>query len=60
MVLPCSISFLFQSELALGRFPYPQWDTEFEMLAVVVDGDAPRLSLESGFSKDFMDLVHQW
>jgi hypothetical protein len=30
------------------------------MLAVVVDGDAPRLSSESGFSKDFMDLVHQW
>ena len=55
-----NIFFLFQSELALGRFPYPSWDTEFEMLAVVVDGDAPRLSSESGFSQDFMDLVHQW
>jgi mitogen-activated protein kinase kinase 4 len=50
-------------EVATGRFPYPKWNTVFEQLQQVVQGDAPKLSpTENGnsFSEDFVSFVNTW
>jgi len=50
-------------EVATGRFPYPKWNTVFEQLQQVVQGDAPKLSSnENGnsFSDDFVSFVNTW
>ncbi|KAK7603785.1 hypothetical protein V9T40_003784 [Parthenolecanium corni] len=49
-------------EIATGRFPYPKWNSVFEQLHQVVEGDPPRLSpdCENGnrFSPEFVDFVN--
>ncbi|CAB3369839.1 Hypothetical predicted protein [Cloeon dipterum] len=48
-------------EVATGRFPYPKWNTVFEQLQQVVQGDPPKLSAnENGnsFSDEFVSFVN--
>ncbi|GLH02942.1 Dual specificity mitogen-activated protein kinase kinase hemipterous [Gryllus bimaculatus] len=48
-------------EVATGRFPYPKWNSVFEQLCQVVQGDPPRLSPnENGnhFTMDFVNFVN--
>ncbi|XP_063234461.1 dual specificity mitogen-activated protein kinase kinase 4 isoform X2 [Bacillus rossius redtenbacheri] len=48
-------------EVATGRFPYPKWNSVFEQLYQVVQGDPPRLSPnENGnrFTEDFVNFVN--
>ncbi|KAL5473918.1 hypothetical protein EMCRGX_G028485 [Ephydatia muelleri] len=44
-------------ELALGRFPYPPWNTVFEQLKIVVEGEPPAIPSDAGFSDEFRDFV---
>ncbi|XP_050695638.1 dual specificity mitogen-activated protein kinase kinase 4-like isoform X3 [Eriocheir sinensis] len=48
-------------ELATGSFPYPKWNSVFEQLTQVVQGEPPRLSPnENGntFSEEFVSFVN--
>jgi len=48
-------------ELATGHFPYPKWNSVFEQLYQVVQGDPPRLdSSENGnaFTSEFVNFVN--
>ncbi|XP_018022761.1 dual specificity mitogen-activated protein kinase kinase 4 isoform X2 [Hyalella azteca] len=48
-------------ELATGSFPYPKWNSVFEQLTQVVQGDPPRLTnSENGntFTHEFVDFVN--
>lgn len=48
-------------EVATGRFPYPKWNSVFEQLTQVVQGDPPQLSPnENGncFTAEFVDFVN--
>lgn len=48
-------------EVATGRFPYPKWNSVFEQLTQVVQGDPPQLSPnENGncFTMEFVDFVN--
>ncbi|PNF38928.1 Dual specificity mitogen-activated protein kinase kinase 4 [Cryptotermes secundus] len=48
-------------EVATGYFPYPKWNSVFEQLCQVVQGDPPRLSPnENGnrFSTEFVNFVN--
>ncbi|XP_021933323.1 dual specificity mitogen-activated protein kinase kinase 4 isoform X1 [Zootermopsis nevadensis] len=48
-------------EVATGHFPYPKWNSVFEQLFQVVQGDPPRLSPnENGnhFSTEFVNFVN--
>ncbi|RXG55114.1 Dual specificity mitogen-activated protein kinase kinase 2 [Armadillidium vulgare] len=50
-------------ELATGSFPYPKWNSVFEQLTQVVQGEPPRLNLtENGntFTEDFVNFVNTW
>jgi mitogen-activated protein kinase kinase 4 len=57
-------------ELATGKFPYPKWNTVFEQITQVVDGDAPRLrtnyppgelgDASVAFSGALVDFVNTW
>ena len=53
--------YIVQSEMALGRFPYPEWKTVFDQLKSVVEGDPPKLPDDDPrFSDSFKDLIHKW
>ncbi|XP_054284276.1 dual specificity mitogen-activated protein kinase kinase 4-like isoform X2 [Macrosteles quadrilineatus] len=48
-------------EVATGRFPYPRWNSVFEQLYLVVQGDPPRLTeVEYGnsFTPEFVSFVN--
>ncbi|XP_065221114.1 dual specificity mitogen-activated protein kinase kinase 4-like isoform X2 [Planococcus citri] len=49
-------------EIATGCFPYPKWNSVFEQLHQVVEGDPPRLSPEcengNRFSQEFINFVN--
>ncbi|XP_067005047.1 dual specificity mitogen-activated protein kinase kinase 4 isoform X2 [Anabrus simplex] len=48
-------------EVATGHFPYPKWNSVFEQLCQVVQGDPPRLSPnENGnhFTMEFVNFVN--
>uniref|UniRef100_T1ITH1 mitogen-activated protein kinase kinase n=1 Tax=Strigamia maritima TaxID=126957 RepID=T1ITH1_STRMM len=48
-------------ELATGSFPYPKWNSVFEQLTQVVQGDPPRLNTcKNGnmFTQEFVDFVN--
>ncbi|XP_046660034.1 dual specificity mitogen-activated protein kinase kinase 4 isoform X2 [Homalodisca vitripennis] len=48
-------------EVATGRFPYPKWNSVFEQLYQVVQGEPPRLSpCDNGnhFSEEFVSFVN--
>lgn len=51
-------------EIATGCFPYPKWNSVFEQLQQVVEGDPPRLSPEcengNRFSQEFINFVNTW
>ena len=50
-------------ELATGSFPYPKWNSVFEQLTQVVQGEPPRLTLnENGntFTEEFVNFVNTW
>lgn len=46
-------------ELATGKFPYPKWNSVFDQLTQVVQGDAPQLKHSEGrFSEDFVNFLN--
>ena len=48
-------------EVATGNFPYRKWDSVFEQLCQVVQGDPPRLQTSFNgmeFSHEFVDFVN--
>lgn len=48
-------------ELATGSFPYPKWNSVFEQLTQVVQGDPPQLNMcENGncFTQEFVHFVN--
>ncbi|XP_005182606.1 dual specificity mitogen-activated protein kinase kinase 4 [Musca domestica] len=45
-------------EVATGTFPYRKWDSVFEQLCQVVQGDPPRLNPGQQFSTEFVDFVN--
>lgn len=50
-------------EIATGYFPYPKWNSVFEQLYQVVQGDPPRLSPNvngNHFTMDFVNFVNTW
>ena len=50
-------------EISTGTFPYPKWNSIFEQLCQVVQGDPPRLQTNVNgltFSTDFVDFVNTW
>ena len=49
-----------QYELAVGEFPYRQYKNVFEQIKLVIEGDAPRMPDDRGFSENFKDFVHRW
>ena len=56
-----TVCWVFQSEMALGKFPYPAWKTVFDQLKSVVEGDPPKLPDDDPrFSDNFKDLIHKW
>uniref|UniRef100_A0A1B0ATY0 mitogen-activated protein kinase kinase n=1 Tax=Glossina palpalis gambiensis TaxID=67801 RepID=A0A1B0ATY0_9MUSC len=47
-------------EVATGNFPYRKWDSVFEQLCQVVQGDPPRLQQGQEFSTEFVEFVNTW
>lgn len=50
-------------EVATGHFPYPKWNSVFEQLYQVVQGDAPQLEpYHNGnhFTEEFVTFVNTW
>ncbi|XP_023213686.1 dual specificity mitogen-activated protein kinase kinase 4-like [Centruroides sculpturatus] len=50
-------------EVATGKFPYPKWNSVFEQLTQVVQGDPPQLSLQdngNSFTLEFVNFVNTW
>lgn len=49
-------------EVATGHFPYPKWNSVFEQLCQVVQGDPPSLTNENGnhFTPEFVQFVNTW
>ncbi|XP_073841141.1 dual specificity mitogen-activated protein kinase kinase 4 [Musca autumnalis] len=45
-------------EVATGTFPYRKWDSVFEQLCQVVQGDPPRLYPGQEFSTEFVEFVN--
>uniref|UniRef100_A0A1B6CQT0 mitogen-activated protein kinase kinase n=1 Tax=Clastoptera arizonana TaxID=38151 RepID=A0A1B6CQT0_9HEMI len=48
-------------EIATGRFPYPKWNSVFEQLYQVVQGDPPQLTQNDNgncFSMEFVNFVN--
>ncbi|XP_014669569.1 PREDICTED: dual specificity mitogen-activated protein kinase kinase 4-like [Priapulus caudatus] len=46
-------------EVAKGNFPYPKWNSVFDQLTQVVQGDAPQLAYDDPeFSPEFIDFVN--
>ena len=44
-------------ELATGRFPFPPWNSVFDQLTSVVEGNPPCLPEAGDFSDNFRDFV---
>uniref|UniRef100_A0A1I7WNU9 mitogen-activated protein kinase kinase n=1 Tax=Heterorhabditis bacteriophora TaxID=37862 RepID=A0A1I7WNU9_HETBA len=47
-------------EIATGEFPYPPWNTVFDQVCAVVQGDPPMLQMEGGhfsFSRSFVTFI---
>jgi len=48
-------------EVSTGQFPYREWNSIFDQLTQVVQGDPPCLDVERDqFSPDFVDFVNTW
>jgi len=47
--------------VSTGQFPYREWNSIFDQLTQVVQGDPPCLDVERDqFSPDFVDFVNTW
>ncbi|KAJ1361409.1 Dual specificity mitogen-activated protein kinase kinase 4 [Parelaphostrongylus tenuis] len=44
-------------EIAIGEFPYPPWNSVFDQLSAVVQGDPPVLRMDGQFSRSFVTFV---
>ncbi|VDM74665.1 unnamed protein product [Strongylus vulgaris] len=44
-------------EIATGEFPYPPWNSVFDQLSAVVQGDPPMLDTNGQFSRSFVTFV---
>jgi len=54
-------SLVDQVEVSTGQFPYREWNSIFDQLMQVVQGDPPYLDVERDqFSPDFVDFVNTW
>ena len=53
---------LFQIEIGTGKFPYPKWNSVFEQLTQVVNGDPPQLRDDGRrcFTIQFINFVNTW
>lgn len=52
---------LFQIEVATGKFPYPKWNSVFDQLTQVVQGEPPHLrDQDDRFSIEFKTFVNTW
>lgn len=50
-----------QFEVATGRFPYRKWNSVFDQLTQVVQGEAPQLDMaDTSFSPDLVTFVNKW
>lgn len=47
-------------ELALGKFPYSECKTDFEVLSKVIQDDPPSLPADRDFSPEFCSFVKAW
>lgn len=47
-------------ELATACFPYKGCNTDFEVLARVIDSDPPALPTDQNFSLEFQSFVRKW
>lgn len=47
-------------ELATGKFPYQNCQTDFEVLTKVLESDPPSLPTDQGFSPEFQNFVKRW
>jgi len=45
-------------EISTGRFPYPKWNSVFEQLTQVVEGNPPFLSYDHKFSPELVNFVN--
>jgi serine/threonine protein kinase len=48
------------TEIATGKFPYPKWNSVFEQLQQVVNGEPPQLRDDGRFSIQFINFVNTW
>ena len=56
-----SHNMLLQTEVATGRFPYPKWNSVFDQLTQVVQGEPPQLrDNDHRFSQEFRDFANTW
>eukprot|EP00116_Pleurobrachia_bachei_P014687 sb/3474949/ len=46
-------------ELAYNKYPYNETNIQFELMTEILNKPAPSLSLDDGFSSDFVDFVGQ-
>ena len=60
IVIGFTVMSVTQYELAVGEFPYRQYKNVFEQIKLVIEGDAPRMPDDRGFSENFKDFVHRW
>lgn len=53
---------VFKVEISTGKFPYPSWNSVFDQLQEVVNGDPPILTQtrDNRFSNDLMVFVNSW
>ena len=50
-----------QIEIATGKFPYPKWNSVFDQLTQVVNGEPPQLSdNDDRFTHEFINFVNTW
>lgn len=49
-----------QYELAVGKSPYPEFETPFQRIEYIVDKEAPQLTSEADVDKDCCDFINHW
>ena len=47
-------------ELAVGKFPYSNCTTDFEVLTKVIQSEPPKLPQNANFSPAFQDFIKLW
>ena len=49
-----------QYELAVGKSPYPDFETPFQRIEYIVDKEAPQLTDEVELDQDCRDFINHW